>query len=477
MNSIADHAMTDDLYNDNVSKANTMQRVLASIRQFATIAELIRLLGAIGLIASMVALVLNGWSEGEDTMRYLKLLSMTAVLAVGGLFSSHFLKENKGARMFFGLSLISVPANFCILGALIFSLVSDPAVLTAYPGFAKWVASNLLTITIISTGAVIILVPITVLCFRIFSNGWSNSLAAYYLGLNGLLLLPIRDPFLIGLGFSIAALTPVLLLTRISRNDLILNSLQGKFVMITLFIPATLLLVRNLYLYQLDSFLGLVFAACSYLVCRQWYIAKQENGGTRQIVECISIVSGFAVAWFSAGVVAENQLLFLQDFMGVVMSLVLGALLVDFNANARDSRFKDVAILVTALSLFVVVLGQLFFSGSAMTSFVCLVMSVAMFGFGLFARRKSVSAVGMLIMLASIWVGFSDLFHFLLIGNWLALAIFGGVFVLLGSLVDRYGASLRFQFANRFNQSRQVSSEAENFDLNIPDPKPNSHNN
>ena len=97
-----------------------VDRILYSIRNFATVSEALRILGAAILLASMSLFLLQGWNEGNDIRRYLMLLAQTGLLTAAGFALSHGLKETKGARLFFGLALVSIPANFTILGALLY---------------------------------------------------------------------------------------------------------------------------------------------------------------------------------------------------------------------------------------------------------------------------------------------------------------------------------------------------------------------
>ena len=150
-----------------------LNRLLQSINQFATIAEVLRILGAGTLVASMSLLLLNGWHDGNDIYRYLKLLGLTGLLAAGGFSLSYLLKEQKGARLFFSLGLISIPANFGILGALIYSLIPDVNLATAYPGFAHWVGVDASSLIMVCLGAGVVLLPLTVLGYAIWCYVWS----------------------------------------------------------------------------------------------------------------------------------------------------------------------------------------------------------------------------------------------------------------------------------------------------------------
>ena len=78
-------------------------------------------------------MTMQGWSEGNDIRRYLLLLAQTGLLGAAGFALSHLVRETNGARIFFGLALVSIPANFTILGALLYSVFQWDGGLTTDP--------------------------------------------------------------------------------------------------------------------------------------------------------------------------------------------------------------------------------------------------------------------------------------------------------------------------------------------------------
>ena len=86
------------------------------------------------VLFSLYTFLMRGWEGSSVLIRYLMLLGHTGALATIGLASGHFLKEAKGARLLLVLALISVPANFAILGAFIFS-ASTTLNLGIYPQY------------------------------------------------------------------------------------------------------------------------------------------------------------------------------------------------------------------------------------------------------------------------------------------------------------------------------------------------------
>ncbi len=55
----------------------SVDSVMQSVRNFATLSEALRLLGAGVILASMSVFLLQGWNAGNDISRYLLLLTQT----------------------------------------------------------------------------------------------------------------------------------------------------------------------------------------------------------------------------------------------------------------------------------------------------------------------------------------------------------------------------------------------------------------
>ena len=62
----------------------TVEGIAESVRNFATLSEALRILGAAVLVASMSVFLLQGWNEGNDINRYLLLLAQTGLLSAAG---------------------------------------------------------------------------------------------------------------------------------------------------------------------------------------------------------------------------------------------------------------------------------------------------------------------------------------------------------------------------------------------------------
>ena len=86
-----DDDLTDDVKTNSVpSNSHTrVDGVMHSLRNFATVSEALRIVGAAVLRASMSVFLLQGWNDGNDISRYLLLLTQTGLLAAAGIAMSH----------------------------------------------------------------------------------------------------------------------------------------------------------------------------------------------------------------------------------------------------------------------------------------------------------------------------------------------------------------------------------------------------
>jgi len=179
---------------NNEGRDNHLREVLSSMQSFSSISNLMRLLGALALVAGMSVFLLQGWGPGDDSSRFLMMLAQTILMTVSGFSLHFFLKENKGARLFFGLSLVSVAANLTVLGALIYSVIPFDSSLfgsssSNLPSYATWVAADASTLLLSLGIGLIVLVPVTLFGFQLLARGNSKVFSVLYLGLGTLLLI------------------------------------------------------------------------------------------------------------------------------------------------------------------------------------------------------------------------------------------------------------------------------------------------
>ena len=82
------------------------ERAGKAIKEFATISEIMRLFGAMGVLASMFVFLTQNWAADTDIELFLLMLTQTSLLVVAGFIMFKLLKENKSAIMMLIISLV-----------------------------------------------------------------------------------------------------------------------------------------------------------------------------------------------------------------------------------------------------------------------------------------------------------------------------------------------------------------------------------
>lgn len=424
-----------------------MDRIMQSIRNFATVSEALRILGAAVLLASMSLFLLQGWNDGNDIRRYLMLLTQTGLLAGAGFALSHGLKEAKGARLFFGLALVSIPANFTILGALIYSVFQWDAGLTTYPGFATWQIENVASTGVTLAGAMVVLLPITLFCFAIMARHSARTLSLHFFALNLMLLLPIRNSLAAGTVALLGIAYALYVVKAAIGKDGALKTAEGKFALLTLFIPAGIVLFRSMYFYQVDSLMLAMLSLGAFLGARQASTFPDRSSRVALGLEAISLPLALA---FALTVTEALSPILAWAMTAPVFAVAYTGLALDV-ARRTESRGLS-KIIGLSISVFVslsFVLGVAA-EPSPLTALFCLIAGALMLLAGAALRDRTASIAGALTMVASVWIGFDAMKALLLSSDWIDLAIFGACAIAMGSVLDRHGVAIKMRLANWF---------------------------
>ena len=446
--------------NNTGKSASRIGQVISSIKHYATLAEAMRIVGAGIMLSAISIMLLKGWHDGNDIHRYLKLLSMTGLMTLGGLVLSFFLKEQKGARMFFGLAHISVPANFGILGGLILSQFPEFGLNTNYPQFAKWAIMDSTNIIVIACGALAVLLPVSLLGFRILDRSSATLFTAAFFGLNMLLLIPIRDSLMVSVPIAIALFIPIYIAKLASKQRTVICTKSYRYSQTLLFIPALVLLTRNLYLYDLNGLVGFVACGGIYLTLR---LACRELEPKSLFKTFAEVASGPVILGAALGLSAFVSSVSSDLVSGFAFCAVLGLHMVDMHLRKDcQSLVRMMSISASTLLIGLVISLSILFNHSTLDLVIHIFASLSLIGFGIWARRRVPSIVGSLLLIASLWIGLEDLIRSLFSGNWVMMAIAGSLVILAASVVDRYGAVIKLTMSEWFNiKSRQQNIELE----------------
>jgi len=438
---------------DNEQHAHEVSRsgfsidsVMQSVRNFATLSEVLRILGATVLLASMSVFLLQGWNEGNDIRRYLLLLAQTGLLAAAGFAMSHGLKEAKGARMFFGLALVSVPANFTILGALLYSVFQWDGGLSTYPGYATWQIEDIASTGVTLGGAMLVLVPVALFCFAIMARHSAKALSLHFLILNALLLLPIRSSMAAGTVGLLGVLYALFVVANLAGKDRSLKTGEGKFALATLFIPIGIILFRSMYFYQVDALMVAMVSLALFLSARQVSLFPDRSPGLAVLLEVLALPLAMftAVAFTDAFAPANGLAAPLFASVYTLMALDVwrrtGSILLRKVIGVTISLFVTLSFTLSVASM-----------PSGLTALLSLAAGAILVLWGVASKKPVALIGGFVTAISGGYFGFEAIVLMVMSSSWIDLAIFGASAIALGSVVDRHGVVIKLRLEKWFN--------------------------
>lgn len=436
-------------------ETGAFQKVLESMKNMATLSSLMRMLGSLSLIAGMSVFLLQGWGESSDSSRFLMMLGQTLLMSVAGFGLHYFLKENKGARVFFGLSLLSVTANFSVLGALIYSVFQFDSLLQGLPGFATWVMADLNSLAFCVLVGTLVLVPVSFFGFRLFARGNTKKFTAMYLASCVLMLIPIRDPtIIIGLLF-IAVLVIGKLLKKMEGT----NTLERKLAAGVIFVPLMIMGFRSLYFYQVEAITALCILCFIYYGVRK-LTCKLDSESRLKITG--NLISLPLAGWIS---ISLFELLFgsINGYSWVSWAVLLSILA--FNALMADlyirSQQKGYATLFSVVGSLVLALGFtsiISMEDSVLMILMAIITGLAWAAAGYQLRSRTMVISGVLITGAVFVTEFVNLITIINLNNWLLLSLVGAAAIIIASIAERHGVAIKLKFEGLINSLKEPKS-------------------
>lgn len=423
-----------------VREDNGLENLLRSIRNVATLSECLRVLGAGIVLASLSLYLMQGWHDGNDVSRYLLLLMQTGLLATAGFAMSHGLKEARGARVFFGLALVSIPANFAILGALLYSMFQWDAGLAVYPAFADWRIEGLAATAATLGGALLVLLPMSAFCFAVMARRSARRLAVHFAALNLLLLFPVRTSLvtgtlaLLGIGYTARAVR------RMLDADPALRTAEGRFALAALYLPMAIMLVRGLYFYEIDSVLVALLAMAAFVAIRQTALFPHRNTRLRSALDAASLGVAAVVALATADSLAP---VLAFGWLPPLASSAYALLGFDVWQRAADGRVRSAAVAAVSVAVATGFSLGVVWAPSAGTALLALVAGALMLGGGYRGRAPAAVTAGFVTVGCAALFGYEALRDLVLDTSWMTLAAVGASAIVAGSVLDRHGIALR----------------------------------
>lgn len=449
MNNLNTIDVSNAIEQDSIEETKEKRSIMKMMTRFATLSKMLRIIGAFSVVASMSVFLLQDWGNVSDLHRYYLLLSQSVLLATGGFCLAFLLKENKGARVFFGLSLVSIAANLTTLGALIFSYTQWGSTLSSYPSFALWTVSSGASITIALGLAAIVLVPIALFGFKVMARQSALPLTGAYLLSSSMLLLPVRDTFYISIIAGASILLSLAFVTKLVAKDPKLRTAEGKFARLLLFIAPVIMLVRSLWLYQADDLIYTIIAFTGFMTLRHCSLQLDLKSQFRKLLEFLSIPMSFLVA-LPASQLIDKVLPF--EFTLPAFALIFAAHMIDL-AKRSSEEYKVGALvmagLVTSLSFMIhLVIYESLFNGM-----ICALAGIAVMALGYINKSRLITMFGFITTAVAVIYDLCNIYAMIDLFSWSSLAITGVSAIVIGSIIERHGVAIKLRIDNAFRNA------------------------
>lgn len=415
--------------------------ILDSIRECMGFASLLRNGGALMVLAAMSAFILQDWHAGNDTSRYYMLLLQMFLLAAGGFALSYLLQENKGARVFFGLSMLSVSAHMATLGALVFSVVQWGGALGDYPGFARWQADSASLGLALACG-IVASAPVLWFGHMLFARRSSRMLAMAGLFANLLLLVPVRGSVLFGIVALLAVAVPLWAIWRRLPQDGTLRAPGGYFAMTSLFVPAAIIIARTLWFYEADALLDLILASLGFALLHLAHRLLDGSSRWNSVFDGISAAVAVRIALSATELAAP--LLPAEIEMFLCTAIFSGLLtFIGLRGAVRKAGYLRVAALVMALGNGLMLLDD----GSLLAALLCLGAGACLMVAGRRLGERLPVFLGVALAMAALGQQCYHIIAWVDFGSWITLSVLGVSAIVGASVIERHGPVLRHKWS------------------------------
>ena len=334
-----------------------------------------------------------------------------------------------------GLSLLSVPVNFTVFGAMLYSFVPLDGMARNYPGFALWQASSTEVLTALAAG-IAVLLPVVWMSYTVLARTARNWLTTSLLLSSAVLVIPVRQEIIIAVLAVLTACAMWWVVRKGSKDSLALKTAEGKFASALLFVSPVVLIARGLFLYDASGVLVFMLSAGAYLVLRQLLVSQKEPGFLTSVGTVLAALVALAASAAGADVIDH----IIRDDLAIVFGI--GGFLVLNHDLIKVSPSKSMANTVAMMSVILSVCGLValpLLSGSTMMTAMCLATLVAVAVYGYMRSYLAITGIAVAGIAAISMVHIESMWSMALQTGWWGIATVGALAIVSGSLLDRAG--------------------------------------
>ena len=427
---------------DEIGAEPSAPGFFALIRKNATLSDALRMFGALAVAAAMGLFMLEGVEVANDLYRFLTMLGFTIALTVAGLLMSKVLNEQRGSRIFIGLGLLSITANFTVFGALIYSIIPLDAISVTYPGFAHWTVANVSDIPLALAAGVFVLLPVVWLGFTVLARSERTWLSAALILGSAFMLMPVRQELWSAIIAIASTVTVSCLVHKNHKNSLALKTPEGKFAVALLFVAPVIIAVRSLFLYEATGIL-IVTLAAGFYVCTRNLLSQRKDSGLVTACLTVSTTVIALIVSLSLGNVLSHHVA--HSWYVIIGAATLLLLALDINKVSSHRDLANTAgVVLVGIATGTLVMQALITSHSIITAAslaVLLIVSV----YGYLYKKQVIVGIAMTGVVSIIAFNAAALWSVVLQTGWWGIGAAGAIAIVSGSMLDRAGTVVEVQ--------------------------------
>jgi hypothetical protein len=296
-------------------------------------------------------------------------------------------------------------------------------------------------------GAMLVLIPVTMLCLAIMARRSMKPLALHFLVLNALLLLPIRGSLAAGTIALLGVAYALLVVGKLAKSDRSLKTAEGKFALATLFIPLGIILFRSMYFYQVDSLMVAMVSMAVFAGLRQVTMLPDRGPKLALLLETLSmpVAFTFSLAMTDALGVVVNDVL-----AGPVFAAIYALLAMDVMRRTESQAFRRIVFATTSIIAMVCFTFTVALRPEPLSALLALGAGAVMLLAGVSFRGHIAAFCGVATLAIGTFFGLEEIWDMVLASSWIDLAIFGACAIALGSVIDRHGVVIKMRLVKWF---------------------------
>jgi len=451
----------------NAATHSAWKAAMNSMMFFASISNILRIGGAFGVAAAMALFLMDGLAVTNDLERFYTMLGLTGVLTTSGLAMLKILNEPHGSRVFISLALLSIPINFTVAGALIYSVVNFDSLVTAYPGYAHWKVESIQSLMVALVAGFVVVLPVAWFAVSVLSRKFRMPLVVGLLASCSLLLIPTRHAFWIsGLVFA-----SIIVLTWAYRQFVIqlgrTRTTEERFVFAVMLVPPLIMLGRSFWLYQSSTILFLAFSAGLFWCARQWRQQRIKSQKLERLSSSMATLTtatmGAITAWLCAILLVEYTY---TDMGYIALVAGLASVVIDASKNsAHRWATRFVTITMTTMISICVGIQAIEYTG-AFTDLLSLAVLISLL-FVFSMKRATTEFFLLLAGIAALLISEAEmLWNLALSTGWWGIAGLGISAIIAGSLLERYGPVWKERYTKRGPPEPSIAMDATELSTN-----------